>query len=242
MDVDCHCDAYLLPREPALPGLPESVGEIRVHDICLVDPHPVPQDDPVLVAIHGREHPVAPFPCRLVGDPADLGRSVERHAEAHEPHELDPCGHIRLAVLEDRAREGVVSPAAAAAPEPLQPALLVPVPPRPLRPAGRAGWLRTVEAGGIGEGPESDGFPAFPLVHGRRQQCEVAGIQAGDHLCEGIPLRHGGIPSAAWSLPGGIVAKQRARQAPGRILCLAAPSYHACWAQAHMFVTRVLDC
>ena len=143
---------------------------------------------------------------------------------------------------EDRAREGVVSPAAAAAPEPLQPALLVPVPPRPLRPAGRAGRLRTVEAGGIGEGPESDGFPAFPLVHGRRQQCEVAGIQAGDHLCEGIPLRHGGIPSAAWSLPGGIVAKQRARQAPGRILCLAAPSYHACWAQAHMFVTRVLDC
>lgn len=85
-----------------------------------------------------------------------------------------------LAVLEDRARGGVVSPAAAAATEPLQPVLFMPVPPFALQ-DGQAGSAPAMRAAS-GEGPEPDDFPAFPLMCGRRQQSEIAEIQSGNHL------------------------------------------------------------
>ena len=239
--VDRHGDARLLPGEPALPGLPESVGEVRVHDIRLAGPRPVLQDDPALVAIRGCERPVAPSPCRLVGDAADLGRSVERHVEAHGAHELDPCGHVRLAVLEDRARGGLCL-----LPQPRHRNLCSPLSScpshhAPLAPQdGRAGSGRQgLAASAKVPNPTASRHSLARTADGSRAKPPESSPATA---CEGIPPRHGGIPSAAWSLPGGVVAKQRAGQAPGRILCLAAQSYHARRAQAHMFVTRLLDC
>ena len=134
----------------------------------------------------GRQNDRAPFSssdmrterCKLgrrTGCPLQSGSSPSGSPER-------PLSRAGLAVLEDRARGGVVSPAAAAAPESLQLVLFMPVPPFALRPAGRTGLLRAGDAGGIGEGPEPDDFPAFPLMCGRRQQSEIAEIQSGNHL------------------------------------------------------------
>lgn len=55
-----------------------------------------------------------PLEGRLVGDAAQLGRTLDGDVVAHEPDEGDPDGERRAAVLEDGAREGVEPPAAAA--------------------------------------------------------------------------------------------------------------------------------
>ena len=71
--VDGDRDAQLLLGEAALSGLAVALGEVRVVDVDLVVPDPVPEHDAVLVAAHRREHAVAPLEGRLVGDAASTG-------------------------------------------------------------------------------------------------------------------------------------------------------------------------
>ena len=50
---DIYPDRYaeLLRGEPPLPRLPVSMREVRIDDVCLVDPDAPLKDDPVLIAI-----------------------------------------------------------------------------------------------------------------------------------------------------------------------------------------------
>ena len=53
---DIYPDGYteLLGEKAALPCLPVSVREVRIHDVGLVDPDALLKDDPVLIAIPRR--------------------------------------------------------------------------------------------------------------------------------------------------------------------------------------------
>ena len=70
--IDRHGDAQLSLEQAALAGLPEGVRQVRVVDVGFVYPDPAAQDYAILVAIHGREHALAPLIGNLVVQPADL--------------------------------------------------------------------------------------------------------------------------------------------------------------------------
>lgn len=85
-------------------------------------------DEPVEVAGYRGEHTVPPIEGGLVGDAAQLGRTLDGNVAAHEPDEGDPDGERLSAALEDGAREGVEPPAAAAAAPPRDASASVPTP------------------------------------------------------------------------------------------------------------------
>lgn len=86
------------------------------HSSCLVDPEEV--DVPVEVAGYRDEHTVPPIEGGLVGDAAQLGRTLDGNVAAHEPDEGDPDGERLSAMFEDGSGGGGEPPAAAAAAPP----------------------------------------------------------------------------------------------------------------------------
>ena len=116
---DVYPDRYaeLLRGEAALPRLAVSMREVGVHDVCLVDPDPLPEDGPVLVAVHRGEHPMPPLPGGLMRYLERLGDAVQGHVVAHQPYERDPFRQPVAGMLEDGPRErGVLAPAGEAFP------------------------------------------------------------------------------------------------------------------------------
>ena len=86
------------------------------HSSCLVDPEEV--DVPVEVAGYRDEHTVPPIEGGLVGDAAQLGRTLDGNVAAHEPDEGDPDGERLSAMFEDGSGLGGEPPAAVAAAPP----------------------------------------------------------------------------------------------------------------------------
>ena len=150
--VDGDRDAELLLRETPLLRLAVAVGEVGVADIRLVDPHAVPQDDPVLVAVDGGEDAVPPLPSRLMGDAERLCYAVQGHVEAHEAYEGDPRRQLHARMLEDGAGKRRVAPFALRA----GPSLDAGGGPAVFHGAGaaavRAGRVRPELIGGLGQG------------------------------------------------------------------------------------------
>ena len=70
--IDRHGNAQLLLGQAALAGLPKGVRQVRVVDVGFVYLDPAAQDCAILVAVHGREHALAPLVGALVVQPADL--------------------------------------------------------------------------------------------------------------------------------------------------------------------------
>ena len=194
--VDGDRDAQLLPGQPALSRLPVSLGKIGVVDVDLVDPHPAPEHDAVLVAAHRREHAVVPLEGGFVRDAAQLGRRLYRHVPGHELDESHPCREVLLAVLEDGSRHDAEARPAHRAPEPAMAGRGPAVPGRVGRLAARAGGVRPERLCGLVEGAVADLLAARAGGNGLLQQREVAVRHRIDASGVGIAVDvHSVVPS-----------------------------------------------
>ena len=179
--VDGDRDAQLLLGEAALSGLAVALGEVRVVDVDLVDPHAIPEHDAVLVAAHRREHAVAPLEGGLVGDAAQLGRRVDRYVPRHELDEANPRREVLLPVFEDGPGEGGEALPAGPAAESLPPSWRLAVF-GGRGPAPRTGRLRAIGGSGLVEGRVADLGAAPPGLDGSLQSRELVFGQRVDPI------------------------------------------------------------
>lgn len=224
---DVYADGYAEPLrgEAALPRLPVSVREVRVHDVGLVDPDALPEDGPVLVSVHGGERPAAPLPGGLVGDAQLLGDAAQGRVVAHEPYERHPFRQLVAGVLEDRPCKGAVPAPARGA----SPSLDARCRPRVLHgmglPALGALRMRPEAFRHLGERARTDRIPASALFHGMDKEPEFVVGKGGDPLREGVPrFFMFGCPICHATCRPGLVAKQSRRQILWQTLYLAARS------------------
>lgn len=190
VDVYRHADAQLLAGQATLARLPVVLGEVGVVDVGIVDPDGVAQHDPVLVAGYRGEHAVPPLEGGLVGDAAQLGRTLVGDVVAHEPDEGDPGGERLSVVLKDGSCEGGEPPAAAAAAPPRDAGSDGAAPPSSASAATRALRVRPIGRLGLGERAHADLLVAAPLVNGFSEQREPVCGEARHERPEGVRSSH----------------------------------------------------